>query len=187
MPLANHARVNSIINRVRNLITKPDAEWNVIANESATIQGLYKNYAMILAAIPAVMGFLAVVMRAPSAIGSALLILIGGYILSLFGIAALAFVVDFLAPKFKGTSNQVNAFKLAIYSATTQWVAGIFLILGTLGSIFVLIGAIYSLYLFFLGVPKLMKCPKDQAGIFTVAALVVTFVVQFCIQKLAGM
>lgn len=184
MSLANDARVNSLITRVKNIITKPEAEWEVIAGESATIQGLYKNYAMILAAIPAIMGFLAIVLMAPKAIGHALLALIGGYILTLLGIAVLAFIIDFLAPKFKGTSNQINAFKLAIYSATPAWVASVFLIIPVLGPILVLVGVVYSLYLFFLGVPKLMKCPKDQAVIFTIVALVVNVVVQMCLRAL---
>ncbi|MDF3022723.1 MAG: hypothetical protein K0R10_84 [Alphaproteobacteria bacterium] len=184
MSLANDARVNSIITRVKNLITKPEAEWDVIAGESATIQGLYKNYAMILAAIPAIVGFLAFVIMAPKAIGHALLAMIGSYILTLLGIAVLAFVVDFLAPKFKGTSNQINAFKLAIYSATPAWIAGLFLIIPVLGPILVLVGVVYSLYLFFLGVPKLMKCPKDQAVVFTIVALVVNVVVQICLRAL---
>ncbi|MBL8711726.1 MAG: YIP1 family protein [Alphaproteobacteria bacterium] len=184
MSLANDARVNTIINRVKNLITKPEAEWDVIAGESATIQGLYKNYAMILAAIPAAVGFLVIVMRAPSAIGHALLTLIAGYILALLGIAVLAFIVDFLAPKFKGTSNQISAFKLAIYAATPAWAAGLFLIIPVIGAVLMLVGVVYSLYLFFLGVPKLMKCPKDQAVIFTVVALVVNVVVQVCLRAL---
>ncbi len=184
MSLANDARVSSIINRVKNLITKPEAEWDVIAGESATIQGLYKSYAMILAAIPAVVGFLAIVLRAPSAIGHALLTLIGGYILALLGIAVLAFIVDFLAPKFKGTSNQISAFKLAVYSATPAWVSGLFLIVPIIGPILMLVGVVYSLYLFFLGVPKLMKCPKDQAVVFTVVAVIVNVVVQACLRVL---
>lgn len=187
MSLANDARVNSLVTRVRNIITKPEAEWDVIAGESTTIPGLYKNYAMILAAIPAVIGFLAIVLRAPSAIGYALLTLIGGYILGLLGIAVLAFIVDFLAPKFQGISNQISAFKLAIYSATPAWVAGLFLIIPVIGPILMLVGVVYSLYLFFLGVPKMMKCPKSQAGVFTVVALVVNVVVQLCIRALAGM
>ncbi len=184
MSLANDPRVSSITNRVKNLITKPEAEWDVIAGESATIQGLYKNYAMILAAIPAIVGFLAFEMAAPKAIGHALLALIAGYILALLGIAVLAFVVDFLAPKFKGTSNQINAFKLAIYSATPAWIAGLFLIIPIVGPVLALVGVVYSLYLFFLGVPKLMKCPKDQAVIFTIVALVVNVVVQVCLRAL---
>ena len=175
---------DALVNRVKNIITKPEAEWDVIAGESATIQGLYKNYAMILAAIPPIMAFLALVLMAPRAIGHALLALIAGYILALLGIAVLAFIVDFLAPKFKGTASQINAFKLTVYSATPAWIAGVFLIIPVLGPVLMLVGVVYSLYLFFLGVPKLMKCPKDQAVIFTVVAVVVNVVVQLCLRVL---
>ncbi|MCC7035753.1 MAG: YIP1 family protein, partial [Alphaproteobacteria bacterium] len=92
--------------------------------------------------------------------------------------------VDFLAPKFKGTSNQISAFQLAIYSATPAWVSGLFLIVPIIGPILMLVGVVYSLYLFFLGVPKLMKCPKDQAVVFTVVAVIVNVVVQACLRVL---
>ncbi|HYD19499.1 MAG TPA: Yip1 family protein [Patescibacteria group bacterium] len=186
MSLTKDPRANVIVARVKNIITKPSAEWDVIAAEPATVKSLYTGYAMILAAIPCVAGFLGTVMIAPRAAGIALITAISSYILGLLGIAVMALVVDFLAPKFGGTSNQVNAFKLAIYSATPVWIAGVLLILPVLGGLAILIGVVYSLYLFYLGVPKLMKTPVSQAGIFTIVALVVNVLVQFCIRALAG-
>ena len=44
----------SIIDRAKNIILKPAEEWNVIADEPATVSGLFTGYAMILAAIPLV-------------------------------------------------------------------------------------------------------------------------------------
>ena len=44
--------------RVKAILITPKTEWPVIAAEPETVAGLYKNYILILAAIPAVFGFI---------------------------------------------------------------------------------------------------------------------------------
>ena len=44
----------SIVDRAKNMIMKPAEEWNVVADEPATVGGLFTGYAMILAVIPVV-------------------------------------------------------------------------------------------------------------------------------------
>ncbi len=181
-----NALVANLTARVTNIIKTPKTEWDKIEGEAATIPDLYKYYACILAVIPAVATFLksAVIgitipitgatFRVP--VGHALGAAAAGYVLTMLGIAALAFIVDFLAPKFGGQSKQINAFKLSAYSMTAAWLAGAFVLIPYLGSLLALT-ALYSLYLFYLGVPKLMKTPASQAGIFTVVALVINVAV----------
>ena len=47
-----------LIDRVKNILLTPKTEWPVIAGESTTVPDLYKNYIVVLAAIPAVFGFI---------------------------------------------------------------------------------------------------------------------------------
>ena len=47
-----------LISRIRNILLQPNAEWDVIAAEPATVKGLYTGYAMILAAIPVIATFI---------------------------------------------------------------------------------------------------------------------------------
>ncbi|MGX1802249.1 Yip1 family protein, partial [Brevundimonas naejangsanensis] len=55
MTLENPPAVDpSLVSRVKFILTRPKFEWPVIDAESATIKGLFTNYAIILAAIPAV-------------------------------------------------------------------------------------------------------------------------------------
>ena len=49
---------NAIIKRVIGIITKPNSEWVTIKNESTTIADMFTKYVLILAAIPAIAGFL---------------------------------------------------------------------------------------------------------------------------------
>ena len=50
--------INKIIARVKAILMTPKTEWPVIAAEPATVPDLYKNYIVVLAAIPAVAGFI---------------------------------------------------------------------------------------------------------------------------------
>src|SRR4030081_3021548 len=52
--------LNKVIQRARSLLVSPRTEWPVIAAEPATIADLYREYIMIVAAIPAVCGFVKV-------------------------------------------------------------------------------------------------------------------------------
>ena len=49
---------SKLIARVQALLLTPKTEWPVIAAEQETVANLYKNYILILAAIPVVAGFI---------------------------------------------------------------------------------------------------------------------------------
>lgn len=170
----------ALIARVKNILLKPKDEWAVIDAEPATIQGLYVGYAALLAAIPAVASFLGLVLfgiwgwRPP--IGSALGSAVTTYLMSLVGVAVTALVIEFLAPQFGAEKNRIQAFKVATYSATAGWVAGVFYILPGIGWIAALAG-LYGLYLMYLGIPRLMKAPADKAVTYTIVAIVVAVIV----------
>ncbi|MBA3318680.1 MAG: YIP1 family protein, partial [Gemmatimonadales bacterium] len=76
---------------------------------------------------------------------------------------------------------RIQALKVAGYSYTASWVAGIFLLIPVLSFLSIL--GVYSLYLLFLGLPVLMKAPKEKALSYTVvvilAAIVLFMVIGF--------
>ena len=96
------------------------------------------------------------------------------YGLALATTFALALVIDGLAPNFGGQKNQVQALKVAAYSATAGWLAGIFGLIPAL-AILGLLG-LYSLYLLYLGLPILMKVPQDKAMGYSVVVIIVAIV-----------
>ena len=53
-----HQGSRDIVSRVKAILMTPKTEWPIIAAETTTIADLYKNYVIILAAIPAVAGFI---------------------------------------------------------------------------------------------------------------------------------
>ena len=182
----------ALVERARRILLQPRQEWPVIAAETATARDLYTGYIMPLAAIGpaasfvglAVIGihlpFAGTIQIAPAtALAQALV----HYVLALVAVYFLALVIDYLAPRFGGQPDRMQALKVAAYSSTAAWIAGIFglipatAILGILG--------VYSLYLLYLGLPVLMKAPAERSLPYTVA-VVIAAIVLFILIAIVG-
>ena len=169
-----------LIARVQGILLKPAAEWDVIDGEAATVPGLFTGYACILAAIPPIAMILQGFLFLHWGLVATLVIAPLSYIASLVGVYIMGMIIDALAPSFDGQKNQVQAMKLAVYPYTAAWVAGILNIVPMLG-ILAVIAAFYGLYILYLGLPKLMKCPEDKTMGYFVVSLVVAIVVNLVI------
>ena len=178
----------NLVERAKNILLAPVKEWEVIKGENLTIVDMFTKYAMILAAIPAVAGFLGYSLigisygfgtfRVP--IGTSLVWAILQYVLSLGGVFLIAFIMDALAPTFGCTKNLVAAVKIVVFSYTAAWVAGIFNIIPSLG-ILVGIASIYSLYLMYLGMKIVKEVPGDKLVGYFVVTIIVAVVVFFVV------
>ncbi len=175
----------NLIERAKAILLKPAETWPVIDAEPETVASLYTNWILILAAIPALSRFVGmslvgyslfgVSVRTPLVMG--IVTLVVGYVLSLVAVFLIALVVDALAPTFGGTKNQVAALKVVAYSLTASCVASVlFLVPSMLLSLLVFLAACYGLYLFWLGLPTLMKCPQDKAVGYTAVVCIIVIV-----------
>lgn len=181
-PTPPQSPASGIIERAKNILLKPKETWAVIDTEPATTQSIYMPYVLVLAAIGPiaqliggqVFGYGAFGISFYPPIGAALVSAILSYGLALATTFALSLVIDGLAPNFGGQKNQVQALKVAAYSATAGWLAGIFSLIPSL-AILGLLG-LYSLYLLYLGLPTLMKVPQDKAMGYTVVVIIVAVV-----------
>jgi hypothetical protein len=161
-----------VVQRVQAILLRPREEWAKIKGETATASGLFKSYAMILAAIPAAAQFLGRLLfrseipfaRVPEwTAGRAFANAVISYLLSLAMVYLFAFIINTLAPSFSSVPHISNAMKLAVYSMTPFWVAGVLYVIPRLGVLVALAG-LYGLYLLFLGIEApLMETPKHQA------------------------
>jgi hypothetical protein len=182
----------SLISRVQNIILKPKEEWGVIDGEPATVQGIFTSYVMILAAIgpiamligQQVVGINVLGVSYKPAMGYSIGSAVLTYVLSLVSVYVCALVIDALAPSFGGTKNQVQAFKVAAYSSTAAWLAGIFQIIPMLA--FLAIVGLYSLYLLYLGLPRLMRVADDKAIGYTLVVIVIQIVLYFVVAMVVG-
>ena len=183
LPPKNSSPASGIVQRAKDILLKPKETWPVIAAEPATTQSIYVPYVVALAAIGPVaqfiggqvFGFTAFGVTYHPPIASALVSAILSYGLTLATVFLLALVIDGLAPNFGGQKDQVQALKVAAYSATAGWVCGIFGLVPALGLIGALLG-LYGLYLLYLGLPVLMKAPQDKAVGYTVVVVIVAIV-----------
>jgi hypothetical protein len=184
----------NLVDRVKRILLSPQSEWEVIEGETTTPSALYTGYIMPLAAIgpiATVIGFAVfgisvplgdTVYRVP--IGSAIMSAIVTYVLTLVGVYVLSLIIDGLAPTFGGTKSPIQALKVATYSSTAAWIAGIFAIMPGLRMLGIL--GLYSVFLLYLGLPVLMKATKDRAIAYTVLVVVVEFVLMMMIGLLGS-
>ena len=152
----------NLLDRIKRILGEPRNAWVTIAAEPATVQSLYTNWIMILAAV----GPLALLASTGS-----LQLAIAHYVRSLIMTFVLALVVDTVAPSFGGTKNFVASLKLVAYSYAAAWLAGIFYLLGSVGASIVLVAIVYSFYTLLLGAPLLNKAASDKAVPFTIVVV----------------
>lgn len=187
--------LNKIILRARALLVSPRTEWPVIAAEPATVQNLYREYIMIVAAIPPVCQFVKTSILGYAwhgfriyrlGIGAGLTAAIVQYVVSLLGVYVLAVIIEALAPNFAGESNRIQALKVAGYSYTASWIAGCAQILPGLYGLVALAGAIYSVYLLYLGLPSTMKVLPERAGGYTAVTVIIALILGWIIAVITG-
>ena len=151
----------------------------VIAGETSSTADLLKNYALPLAAIGAIAGFIGTSFvgisvpfvastgcRSEAALAGAIV----GLGVQVAGAFILSLIIDELAPKFGGEKNSGQALKVAVYSSTPAWVAGALRILPALGALAGPRGAVRDLPAY-LALPRLMKSPQDKAVTYTAAVV----------------
>ena len=159
----------NIVERVKGFVTEPKTEWRAIDAEEPTVQGLFTGYVMILAAIPAVAGFIGMCIVGSGVFGATVRMSMGagvahavlGYILSLGWVYVLALVIHAFSPKFEGHGEFMDALKVAAFTPTPAWVGGVFNVIPSLWIIGFLL-SLYSVYLLYLGLPILTEPPKEK-------------------------
>ncbi len=176
-----------IIARAKAILMSPRTEWPVVAAEPTTTGGLYAGYIAILAIAPALAAFLkgsligttvfGITVRTPIAMGIVGMVL--QYVLSLVLVYVMALIINALASTFGGQKDPVQALKTVAYAWTASWIGGIAVIVPWLGWLIAVAGAVYAIYLLYLGLPFTMKCPPEKAGGYTAVSVVMAIVLSW--------
>jgi hypothetical protein len=181
--------------RAKNILVTPNTEWPVIAAEATPTSALITTYVIPLAAIGAVAGFIGgslVGMTLPFVgtyrvpIMSGLIAAVVAFAMAIAGVFILAFIINALAPTFGAEKNSAQAMKVAAYSYTPAWIAGVFQILPALG-ILAIFAAFYGVYLLYLGLPRVMKSPADKAAGYTAVVVVSAIVLSIVATAVGGL
>lgn len=177
--------------RVVNIITRPKLEWSVIADEPRHIAGLYR-YIAPLAAIPVICRLIGMsLVGMPNVgyyrvgLGAAAANAIVGYVLALVGTYVAAVVIAKLAPAFRSDADTAQSLKLVAYSVTPIWIAGVLYLVPALSPI-VILAALYSIYVCYLGVAPVMGTPADRVIPYLAVSAIVIIAVYMLIALLAA-
>jgi hypothetical protein len=178
-----------IVDRVKNILLSPKTEWQVIDGESGDTKEVF-TYVAILAVLPLIGGIVGALISFPGLLGFFIVSAVLGYLLTFAIVYLIAFIIDALAPTFSSEKHMPSALKLTAYSYTPAWVAGIFNIIPIIGGIIALLGALYGLYLLYLGLPTMMRTPQDKTIGYTIViiicAIVVSLILGFILATLIG-
>jgi len=181
-----------LIDRVKNIILTPAAEFDRIDAETPNVQQIYTGYVLPLAAVAAICAFIGASLIGYSGFGvSYKLPIVAGLVgailrvvMALVGVYAMAFITNALAPNFGSQANIGKAHQLAAYGSTAGLLAGVFAIFPPL-AILGLVG-LYSFYLWYVGLGKLMKTPDDKRIVYLLVIVVIAVLVQIVIGAVVG-
>jgi len=182
-----------LVARVTNVLTKPKQEWPVIASEASDVGTLYKEYIVLLAAVPAICSFIGMtVIGVPVpffgtfrvGVASGLSGLVVRYVLSLASAYVAAVIIEKLAPTFQSRGGTVQALKLVAYASTPAWVAGVLALFPPLVVLGIL-AALYGVYLFYLGLPHLMQTPPDKVIPYMIVSAIVIIILYVIVGSIA--
>jgi Yip1 domain len=155
-----------LLDRIKAILLTPRIEWRLIAQEKGEASALFIRYVAILALIPALARFIGTSLIGGYApILSSLLGALVTYLSAFAVVYGLALIINALAPTFGAQKNFAAALKLAVYSLTPVWLAGIFLLVPGLS--FLVILGLQGVYLLWVGLPILLQVPAEKALPYT--------------------
>jgi hypothetical protein len=185
----------NLVSRVVGILTKPALEWEVIKGETTDIRSLFTGYALPLSLIPPICVLISTVlfvgMAGPMGVGGvlvgAIIIAVLSWVLNLVSVFVLGLIIDALASSFGAQPNRIQAMKVAVYSMTASWVAGLLTLIPVLGGLLALLAGLYGIYLLYLGLKQVMGSPQDKAIIYTLVVVVIMAVIMIVVGMIVGM
>jgi hypothetical protein len=189
----------SLVDRAKNILLNPKAEWEDVAREAATVGGLFTGYAIPMSVLPVIgsvvaMGLLGIGTGAFASLGmgsigvtAALGMGAVGLVLGLVVLYIMSFIVNAVSPSFNGKSDLPSATKLMTYASTPSWVGGLIApFLGAAGGIVSIAAIAYVVYLIYTGIRPVMEVPADKVAGFTVVIVLIYIVLSFVLTILIG-
>lgn len=183
-PSASVPAMPGFLDRAKNILLSPRTEWPVIAVEATPTAQLFIGYVAPLAALAALVAFIHLsllgvslpfggAMRTPmiSGLTTAAMMLVFGFL----AVFLLGLIVNGLAPTFGGTRDMRQALKVAAYSMTPAYVGTVLALSPILSMLLQLIAGCYGIYVMNLGLPIVMRSPKDRAFGYTATVVICTF------------
>ena len=166
----NERRGSRLIARAAAILARPGRTWTEIADEPVDEAGLFARYVAPLAAIPAVCGAIGPLIfaydiaqvRLRDDLFGLLLKSAVAFATALIVVYLLAWIIQGLARPFGGVARRERALKLAAYSGTAFWVAGLFHLYPSLAIPVGALAGMYSLYTLYLGLTPILQVDDER-------------------------
>lgn len=174
--------MEKIFERVKKIILNPKDALSEVKTEEMVIVDFMKEYVAIVVAVPALARLIGLIGK-----GNLFQILVFCalfYVVGLIMVFVAGKIIEALAPTFSAIKDDLNAFKLAAYSYTPFFVAGVAFINPSLGFLSIL-GALYGIYILYLGIPILMEASQEKTVAYTAVAIIINAIVYVVLAILA--
>jgi hypothetical protein len=176
-----------VLNHVWGLMAHPKDEWKSIKEERCTIGKCFCSHVLILAAIPAIAGYIGTTEVGWSfgagevhklTPDSALQIAILTYLVMLVAVFSLGKAIHWMGQTYGSKQTLPQSIALAAYTATPLWLIGFFFLYPVLwfNMLVGLPALAYTVYLLYSGVPVMMGVTKERGFLFASAVLAVGLV-----------
>jgi hypothetical protein len=173
--------------RIKNLITNPNGEWEKIYAEPNDQNEIISKYAIPIIGLGAITTLIGKAALEVYSFYDGLMLGISYFISTLAGLYISAVIISELAPSFETKKDYNASLKLIVYSSTAALVAAVVASLSP-GLSFIGLFGLYSVYLFWIGLPVILGTPEDKKiGFVLISALVilaVTFIINFILQSI---
>lgn len=184
----------SLVNRAKNMLLTPKTEWQAISLEQPVNNNIIMNFLVPLVLLGALAAFIGYGFIGFSVLGIHTAGISWGIynailrvVLGIGSVYITAFILDALAPSFGSQKDFGRSLQLVVYGSTPSLVAGLFAFLPLLSGLASLAGAVYSIYLWYLGLGPIKNTPEDKKVVFLLVTYAVLLVAYFIISLVLGL
>jgi hypothetical protein len=176
-----------VLKHIWGLFVNPKREWVSIRNDECTVGKCYAAHVMLLAAIPAISGFIGTTQfgwqigagdPVKLTLESAGMISVMYYFAMLVGVYAIGWMIHWMGKTYDADVPLAQCVVLAAYTATPLFLIGIMELYPVLwlNMVVGIVALSYTVYLLFSGVPIMMDISEDRGFLFSSAVLAVGLV-----------
>jgi hypothetical protein len=172
------------IAKAKGLLMEPGKTWDEIAAEPMTLGGVFAGYVLPLAALPSIASAIGIFVGGNVPNFAELLI---SYAIAVVSVLIMGKIMPPLAERFGATPDSNAGMKLAAFAPTGAWVGGLALIVPSIGGLLALVGALYTLYLFYDGAQRLFPVAPVKARMLGFSAVLASILLNMLIGLGVGM
>jgi hypothetical protein len=173
----------NIIAKAKGLLMEPGKTWDSIAAEPMTLGSVFTGYVLPLAAIPSIASAIGTFLGGNLPNVPELLI---SYVIAVASVLIMGKIMPPLAARFGAAPDANAGMKLAAFAPTGAWVGGLALMVPSIGGLLALVGALYTLFLFYDGAQRLFPVEPVKARMLGFAAVLASILLNMLIGLAVG-